>query len=134
MKSLYLLILIFIELIFSGCTSINYAPATTQYSPPQDIVIQTTEDKNYSKNPLAVTVYTKGERPHHPFKVVGKEVVAEFNAGGIKRQEATLKDLLRNQAAMIGGDGVIIVKHDDKTITGAVICYQDAAHDADMAV
>jgi hypothetical protein len=76
------------------------------------------------KNPLAVAVYAKPQPIKAPYTVLGKATISKYNPGGIKRQEACLHDSLRSLAASMGGDAVINVSKDDKTMTGTVIAYQ----------
>lgn len=118
MRTLYLTILC-ISVFLSSCTSytdidhVNSLPKNT----PQ-------KSKVMKKNPIAVTFYKKGERPPLPFKVLGKEVVSKYNLVGVKRQEASIHDAMRKLAANLGGDAVIDVNHDEKSVSGIVIAFQ----------
>ena len=50
------------------------------------------------KDPINVSFLTI-VKPDRPYQVLGKANVAKYNPVGIKRQEATLRDLMREQAA-----------------------------------
>jgi hypothetical protein len=77
------------------------------------------------KNPLTVAMYTHRQKPSDPYKILGTETISKFNYNGIKRQIAIIHDAMRNLAAKMGGDAIINIAHDDKTVTGTVITYQD---------
>lgn len=80
------------------------------------------------KNPIAVTLYTHGKKPSKPYTIVGHETVSKYNLVGMKRQEAHIRDVMRNLAANMGGDAVIDISHDDKTVQATVIAYHDDAN------
>lgn len=121
MKTLYLLILIYIGLFLSGCAANNQS-------------ILSAPDATTKKDPIAVTFYSKGQKPTNRYTVVGKGTVSKYNNVGIKRQTASLHDAMRNLAAAMGGDAVINIIHDDKTITGTVIAYQKIPDDKQSSV
>lgn len=114
MKILYLLIIINIGLTLTSCTQ-------TCYRIKQDHKM--ISRSSTSKSPIRVAFYTK-KPPTLPYSVLGKESIPKYNSGGNKRQEAHIRDSMREIAAAMGGDAVIDIKHDDKSITGTVIAYQ----------
>jgi hypothetical protein len=120
MKSLYLLIIIYIGLYLFGCTTTSH-PKLTQNT--QTALNQSTVVNPKEKNPLTVAMYTD-KKPSNPYKILGTETVSKFNYNGIKRQIAIIHDAMRNLAAKMGGDAVINIAHDDKAVTGTVISYQ----------
>ncbi len=71
-----------------------------------------------------VAVYTEKQSPTTPYTILGKAIISKYNSRGIKRQEACIRDAMRNLAATMGGDAVINLNKDDKTVTGTVIAYQ----------
>lgn len=77
-----------------------------------------------NKNPINVSLYTKGEKPKNSYKILGIEAVSKYNRVGIKKQEACIHDSLRSLAAKMGGDAVINIKYDKKIVEGTVITYQ----------
>jgi hypothetical protein len=95
----------------SSSNDMNNTPAT---APPKC---------HHKKNPLNVS-FLKSQNPQRPFLVVGQTKVSKFNLVGIKRQEATLREMLSQEAASLGGDAVINIKHDDRTVTATVIAYK----------
>jgi hypothetical protein len=116
MRILYLLGIIYVVLVLSSC-----ANTTEQSSSNQTHPAPVTKEK---KNPLAVSFYTK-EQPKVPYEVLGEESISKFNPGGHKRQEAYIRDGMRELAAAMGGDAIINIKHDAKTITGTVVAFKD---------
>ena len=119
MRTLYLLIIIYIGLALSACTSLHEAQ-------PLDTAHKKTASLKQcpQKNPLDVTVYFRTS-PKKPYQIVGEETISKYNLGGIKRQAANIHDAMRNLAASMGGDAVINVKHRGKTITATVITYKN---------
>lgn len=114
MKILYLLIIINIGLTLTSCT-------TTCYRSNQAHKMIAC-NSSPTKNPIRVAFYTK-QLPSLPYSVLGKESIPKYK-GGNKRQEAHIRDSMREIAAAMGGDAVIDIKHDDRSITGTVIAYQ----------
>lgn len=120
MRALYLVTVINIGLTLTGC---SYFESTQPTSPThQEKVTALAEPiKNYDlKDPVTVSFYSKGH-PRSPYQIIGKETVSKFNHVGIKRQEAIIRDTMRQLAASIGGDAVIDVRHDKTFVTGTVI-------------
>jgi hypothetical protein len=117
MRTLYLLIVINVALI-SACTSTN----NTLLTDPQPQTKAT--PKVHHKDPINVSLYPGIKEPARPYKVLGKTSVSKFNPVGIKRQEATIRDLMREDAVSLGGDAVIALTHGEKEISGTVISYE----------
>lgn len=117
MRTLYLLVVINVVLILSSCAT-NHYPAT-----PVEPAPETAPECHHHKDPVAVSFLKTGTFSR-PYTVLGKTEVSRFNTVGIKRQEATIRDLMREQAASLDGDAIIDMKHDDKMITATVIAYQ----------
>lgn len=111
-------------IVLSGCTHthkpIDHATCVT---PPPIPKKQIATPKK--KNPITVTFYRKGQKPEMPYRILGTETVSKFNTVGIKRQEASIRDVMRNLAASMGGDAVINIQRDDKSVFGTIIAYQD---------
>jgi hypothetical protein len=76
------------------------------------------------KDPISVSVYNHGQKPAEPYQVIGTETISKYNFVGVKRQEASIRDVMRKLAASMGGDAIINIKHQDKTVTGTVVAYQ----------
>ena len=124
MKALYLLITIYVAIVVTGCSSHKQQPMGTA-------VINTSVPKkmaalspSHKKNPITVAVYVR-ETPQKPYVVVGREIISKYNLGGIKRQEASLRDTMRDLAASVGGDAVINVEHHNDKITATIIAYDN---------
>lgn len=116
MKQLYLGLGIFIVLALSSCSISHTNNHPTTVSQLKKVQLE--------KDPMAVAFYPKGKAPAHPYKVIAKETVSKFNAGGIKRQKATLHDVLSQLAASVGGDAIINVKQDNQKISGEVVKFK----------
>lgn len=103
-------------LVLWGCTTVE------KTIPPVNKPMPT---KPSQKNPMNVTLFTNGKKPTAPFKIIGTETVSKYNFVGIKRQEAHIRDVMRNLAANLGGDAVINISHQDKNIVGTVIALEE---------
>jgi hypothetical protein len=101
-------------LILWGCSTVQ----KTENRSPQ------VGAKTPQKNPLNITLFTHGKTPRVPFKIIGTEKVSKYNFGGIKRQEAHIRDIMRHLAANLGGDAVINIAPQDKNIVGTIIALE----------
>lgn len=124
MKTIYILIAIFIISILTGCaTSKTSTPANTPAASVKKPAALT--EHAMKKNPITVAFYTGASKPEKPYIVLGKETVSKYNKVGIKRQEAHIRDAMRHIAATLGGDAVINISHDANSVTGTIIAYKD---------
>lgn len=130
MKLLYLFTSISVIVALTSCAASIEQPSNNQTHPAKPVVHSHPATKSVSKknghdkkNPLTVSFYTKGQ-PKMPFEVIGEESISKFNMGGHKRQEAYIRDGMRELAAAMGGDAIIDIKHDSKTITGTVVAFK----------
>lgn len=115
MRTLYLLGLIYIALFLSSCTTTTH----TENPPPA----KPCASCHAEKDPLNVS-FLNSEPPGRPYHVLGKATVSQYNKVGIKRQEATVKDLMSQLAAAQGGDALMNIRKHGDEITGTVISYQ----------
>lgn len=122
MRTLYLLSIIYIGLALTSCTSAESTAAAPQSGSSLTTPIPAPTCTTTKKNPLKVSLYNS--KPKVPYTIIGKETISKFNMGGNKRQEATIRDGMRELAAAMGGDAVINIQHDAKTVTGTVVAYQ----------
>lgn len=120
MRTLYLLLSIYTGLFLSACSTLDNQNSAVkdQSKPVQQAAIK-------AKNPFAVAVYTHKKPFKTPYTVLGQAIISNYNPGGIKRQEACIHDAMRNLAATMGGDAVINLNKDEKTVTGTVIAFQN---------
>jgi uncharacterized protein YbjQ (UPF0145 family) len=120
MRILYLLLFIYTGLFLSACSMMDTqdSASTTQNISSKTALIHT-------KDPLTVAVYTQKHCIRTPYTILGKAVISQYNPGGIKRQEACIHDSMRSLAAAMGGDAIINLNKNDKTVTGTVIAYQN---------
>ncbi len=124
MRTLYLLIVIYAALIVSGCTVTRTPVPPTSYAKPTPTSEPyTTYHCHHHKDPVNVSFLNRNI-PNRPYKVLGVAEVSKFNTEGIKRQDATIRDLMREQAASLDGDAIIDIKNDDKKITATVIAFK----------
>src|SRR5690348_1468602 len=119
MRILYPLGIIYISLALTSCSTVEQPCPVCQQknSKPQQTALATSP-----KNPLKVAFYTH-TKPPVPYKVIGDESISKFNLGGNKRQEANIRDGMRELAAAMGGDAIINIKHDSKSISGTIVAY-----------
>lgn len=122
MRTLYLLLFIYTGLFLSACSTIDNqdSDAKKQNKTLQQALVK-------PKDPMEVKVYSEQKTLTKPFTVVGKAVISRYNPGGIKRQEAFVRDAMRNLAASMGGDAVIDLDKHGKIITGTVIAFQSGS-------
>jgi hypothetical protein len=126
MRILYQVIMIYIGLFLSGCASLNTLnpPAPEPAKTPTPLTKPAIKACPF-KDPMTVTFYTVKQQLKKPYRVIGKATISKFNLGGVKKQEAIIHDAMRNLAASLGGDAVINITHDAKTITGIVVAYDN---------
>ena len=123
MRTLYLLIALYTGLFLSACST---ASNSDQAAKTQNATSGTTRQAAIKlKNPLLVTVYTEKQPLPASYTILGQATILKYNLRGIKRQEAYIHDAMRALAASMGGDAVINLNKNDKTVTGTVIAYQD---------
>jgi hypothetical protein len=125
MKKLYLIAITSLGCFLSACTDTD---ATLPPPPPPIKHIKKEEvipppTCHIKKSPLNVSLLTN-KKPNAPYQVLGKAIVSKYNQGGNKRQEATIRDMMRQLAASLNGDAIIDLNHDDKTISGKVIAFK----------
>lgn len=132
MKPLYLLIPIYVGLMLSSCADLKpNQPVNTQAQTPKKVAFCTPTDAQCSpKNPLSVAFYANKAKLKKPYVVLGKETIARYNSGGIKRQEANIHDAMRTLAASAGGDAIVDIKHNHKTVTGTIIAFEKSKDSA----
>ncbi len=115
MRTLYPLLVIYIALIASGCTTTH----NTSGAPHEE----TFPRCHHHKDPVSVT-FLNAHTFSRPYKVLGEATVSRYNPAGAKRQEATIRDLMRQEAASLDGDGIINIHRGDDKITATVIRYK----------
>ena len=113
-------LMVIISLILSSCAATHSEQSINAANNAASTV------QACKKNPLAISFYTNDVNPERPYIILGKATVSKYNKGGIKRQEAVIRDAMSTVAASLGGDAVIHIKHTKKTVTGTVIAYQNS--------
>lgn len=123
MKTLYLLGIIYIGLILQGCASAEGMKSPPQAPTPYEQNWQTIKTTP-PKDPIKVSFLTPDKKLPLPYEVIGKATVSKFNMAGVKRQEATIRDIMRQLAASVDGDAVIDLNHNKGSVTATVIAYK----------
>ncbi|TAK76602.1 MAG: hypothetical protein EPO11_03995 [Gammaproteobacteria bacterium] len=120
-----LLLTIAVVFLLGGCSTTNQStPRVASNFINRQQVTPATNDIYPSKNPQTVAVYTDTHKPHAAYRVIGTASVSKYNLLGMKRQDATVQEMMKNLAASIGGDGLIDVKTNDESMQARVIAFQ----------
>lgn len=123
MRIFSLLIALYAGLFLSACSTANNSDQAAKTQNATSGTVRQAAIK--LKNPLMVTVYTEKQPLPASYTILGQATISKYNRRGIKRQEAYIHDAMRALAASMGGDAVINLNKNDKTVTGTVIAYQD---------
>ena len=83
-------------------------------------------------SPSSVVIYTPEHLPNESYEVVTTIKVSRYNEFGIKRQEAQVNQLLKEQACSLGGNAVILIESSDKKYCYASVIQ--TKHTANNAV
>ena len=111
MKTLYLLGIIYVALNLQACASLE----GTKPADPNPPAL---------KDPIKVSIIAPEKKLGMPYQVLGKASISKYNAAGNMRQEATIKDLMREFAANMNGDAVINIHRDHSNVTATVVAYK----------
>ena len=87
-------------------------------------VVHTTKEFYAAKDPKKITVFTQEKTPYTAYRVIGKATISKYNLLGLKREETTLKEMMKNLAASIGGDGIIDIHNNNDALQATIIQYQ----------
>ena len=113
-----------IALFFTIPTIISLGACSSMNATAPNTKTQTSANPMPPKDPVTVSFYSNDKPLKHPYKILGKATVSKYNLVGIKRQEAVLKDKLRNLAAAAGGDAVINITRSKDAVTGTIITFE----------
>lgn len=125
MRTSLFFLLVLVPISLSGCSTCG--PGTAEKAShflQKQQVTTTTNDTYPRKNPQKIALYNKDQQPHMAYKIIGKATVSKTNLMGVKREETTLHEMMKNLAASIGGDGLIDVNHQEDSIEANVIAFQ----------
>ena len=120
MKTLYLLGVIYIALITQGCASTDGLKSSSKPISPTEQTLQAPKSQHL-KDPIKVSFLPPEKKLGLPYQVLGKAKVSKYNLVGVKRQEATIRDIMRQLAASVNGDAVIDLKHEQASVTATFI-------------
>lgn len=88
--------------------------------------VMSTGPKYPATDPSAVKIFLT-EKPTLPFDEIGRVSVQKFNNLSIARTGDQMDQLLREQAAAIGGDAVMNITEDFASMSGVVVKFRKAA-------
>jgi hypothetical protein len=111
--------------LLSACASQCHSP--TQMASNlinRQSVVSTSGESYPTKNPQHVALYSTEQSPASPYRVIGVATISKFNLLGVKRQDATMHNMMKQLAANMGGDGVINLSSNDNALQGHIIAFQ----------
>ena len=118
------IMVVLIALLIGGCST---GRSTTQVASNfinKQQVVMLIKDTYTPKNPRLITLYANDQSPHTAYRVIGIATVSKHNLLGMERREPLLKNMMKNLAASVGGDGLIEVKNKNDAIEAQVIQFQ----------
>lgn len=127
MKKRYLIIIAALISCTVGCT--KSSPQCFQQAQNfinKSEVTQIAAEPYPAKDPVKVVLYKKDEAPIHPYKIIAKAKISQYNIIGFKRQSSTVNTLMKNLAAKAGGDGVININNNHHEVQGSIITFKQA--------
>lgn len=99
--------IIALPLLLSACCSSGpKAPKPDTQPPTYSSTVSTTAKVYSATNPQTIQFY-QGQSLHKPYEVIGHIAVNRYNAAGEKRQLGVMSDVMKHNAAMLGGEGLI---------------------------
>ena len=85
--------------------------------------VQKTAEKHYNPTPPESVFVAQKDKLNAPYQIIGNVKVDRYNIVGVKRQLATINDLMQAQASKIGGNAVIDVHRKDNNYIGHVVKF-----------
>lgn len=125
MKLLFYIAVASFLMLLQGCS--NSARSTTQVASNlinRQHVILTTQHVYPEKSPKSVALYHAKQSPHSAYRIIGIATISKYNLLGMERQEETLNQMMKNLAASVGGDALININSNKKSIQANVIAFQ----------
>jgi len=113
--------LLTISLTLCGCAS--SMQGKTNQEDNTGIKTKVASTKTYSPTPPESVVLSSKPKLNTPYKVIGSVSVNRYNFVGVKRQQAVINDIFRQEAAGIGGNAVINIQDNKKLASGDVIRF-----------
>nr|MBP9727249.1 hypothetical protein [Gammaproteobacteria bacterium] len=94
----------------------------------QSCYYRSSTDSNLVASPSAVVysassivIYTPEHMPIEPFEVITTVKIPLYNEYKIRRQQAQVDQMFKDQARSLGGDALILVPHGDKKYSYAKV-------------
>jgi len=107
-----LFVLVFIIAVIAGCTA--------------STAMRTSNESYPAKDPANVKIFLS-EKPSQKYKEIGKVTVDKYGMISIVPASGDkVNQLLREEAAKIGGDAIINVSEDFASVSGVVIVFTTA--------
>ena len=120
-KYLFLSLLCF---VMTGCETTQHITQQTKQTVDGVQVVNISKRQYSPTNPECV-FFIKGKKLNTSYQKIAVISVDHYNLVGIKRQQAIIDDLLKNNAASLGGNAIIDVHENDGKIVGHVIRFTD---------
>lgn len=79
-----------------------------------------------SIDPMYVHIY-KYQPKHQAYRVIDHVKIARFNPEGGKRQEGIMTDILKDDAALEGGNGIVNLTSNQQGVSGDVIRFNQTS-------
>ena len=111
-KVLSSLALMFSVILITGCSTDSSKSNYYRSSAADSNLVASPTAMAYS--PSSIIIYTPGDIPSEPSEVIANIKISHYNEFGIKRQEAQVNEILKEQACSLGGNAVILVDSADK--------------------
>ena len=97
--------------LIMSCSTESSKPSYCQLSTDSNLVAS---PAGVVYSPSSIIVYKPAHLPNESFEIVTIIKVSQYNEFGIKRQEAQINEMLKEQAGSMGGNAVIRIETVDK--------------------
>jgi outer membrane murein-binding lipoprotein Lpp len=121
-KGITVTIAVLISCMLAGCSTMQNTYRQTEGFITRNKIKRTAKTQYAATNPEIVALTNKAAIKR-PYVTVAQLKVSQRNIVGVKRQKAFINDLMRKDAATIGGHAVINISHDKYAQYGDVIHY-----------
>lgn len=114
-----------VAFFLASCTTTGQSPTqVASHFINRENIVATTTERYPAKNPQTVALFVNDKAPHTAYRVIGVATISRYNLLGMQRKEDTLRDMMKNLAASIGGDGLINISSNREAMQASVIQFQ----------